>query len=78
MEKPDPYGEWVLFGTNQEAGEKPLPVDEDLLAAARETWPHVLAHARRELSDKESGPDRTALQPMFGRGCPFGCKDPPT
>jgi DNA-directed RNA polymerase specialized sigma24 family protein len=61
MEKPDPYGEWVLFGTKQEAGEKPLPVDEELLAAAREAWPHVLAHARRELIDKESGSDRTAL-----------------
>jgi hypothetical protein len=48
MEKPDPYGEWVLFGTNQEPGEKPLSVDEELLAAAREAWPHVLAHARRE------------------------------
>ncbi len=61
MEKPDPYGEWVLFGTNQEAGEKPHPVDEDLLAAAREAWPHVLAHVRRELIDKESGSGRTAL-----------------
>jgi RNA polymerase sigma factor (sigma-70 family) len=61
MEKPDPYGEWVLFGTKQEAGDKPLPVDEDLLAAAREAWPHVLAHARREFGDKESGPNRTAL-----------------
>ncbi len=61
MEKPDPYGEWVLFGTKQEPGENPLPVDEDLLAAAREAWPHVLAHARRELGDKESGPNRTAL-----------------
>jgi RNA polymerase sigma factor (sigma-70 family) len=61
MEKPDPYGEWVLFGTKGEAGEKPLPVDEDLLAAAREAWPHVLAHVRRELGEKESGPNRTAL-----------------
>jgi len=61
MEKPDPYGEWVLFGTNQEAGEKPAPVDEELLAAAREAWPHVLAHVRRELIDKESGSDRTSL-----------------
>jgi DNA-directed RNA polymerase specialized sigma24 family protein len=61
MEKPDPYGEWVLFGTNQEAGGKPLAVDEELLAAAREAWPHVLAHVRRELIDRESGSDRTAL-----------------
>src|SRR5260370_7348323 len=61
MEKPDPYGELVLFGNKQEAGEKPLPVDEELLAAAREAWPHVLAHARRELISKEPGSDRTAL-----------------
>ena len=79
MEKPDPYGEWVLFGTKQEAGEKPLPVDEELLAAAREAWPHVLAHARRELIDKESGSDRTALgSRRLGEGAPVGCKDPPT
>lgn len=61
MEKPDPYGEWVLFGTGQEAGERPCQVDEELLAAAREAWPHVLAHARRELGDKGFGSDRTAL-----------------
>ena len=68
MEKPDPYGEWVLFGTKQEPGENPLPVDEDLLAAAREAWPHVLAHARRELGDKESEERRV------GKECPSLCR----
>jgi DNA-directed RNA polymerase specialized sigma24 family protein len=48
MQKPDPYGEWVISGST-EAGE-PLPVDAQLLAAARATWPHVAAYARRELA----------------------------
>jgi DNA-directed RNA polymerase specialized sigma24 family protein len=61
MDKPDPYGEWLLFGTQQGPGGPPLVIDEELLAAAREAWPHVLAHVRAELSDKELGPERTAL-----------------
>ena len=31
------------------------------MAAAREAWPHVLAHVRGELFDKASGAERTAL-----------------
>ena len=61
MNKPDPYGEWALLETKQGPGGQPLAIDEDLLAAAREAWPHVLAHVRGELFDKESGPERTAL-----------------
>ncbi|MHB8541207.1 MAG: sigma-70 RNA polymerase sigma factor region 4 domain-containing protein [Candidatus Acidiferrales bacterium] len=61
MDKPDPYGEWMLFGTQQGPGGAPLAIDEELLAAAREAWPHVLAHVRAELSDKELGSERTAL-----------------
>jgi len=60
-DKPDPYAEWVLFGTKQGPGGPPLAVDEELLAAAREAWPRVLAHVRGELFDKELGPERTAL-----------------
>jgi len=60
-EKPDPYGEWVLSGTKQGPGGPPLAIDEELLAAAREAWPRVVAHVRGELFDKESGPERTAL-----------------
>lgn len=60
-DKRDPYGEWVLFGTKQGPGGSPLAIDDGLLAAAREAWPHVLAHVRSELSDKELGPERTAL-----------------
>lgn len=61
MDKPDPYGEWVLLGTEQGAAGPPLAVDEELLAAARKAWPHVLAHVRGELFDKELGSERTAL-----------------
>lgn len=61
MDKPDPYGEWLLFGTQQGSGGPPLAVDEELLAAARAAWPHVLAHVRAELLDKELGPERRAL-----------------
>src|SRR5436309_3689452 len=61
VDKPDPYGEWVLFGIKDRPDGPPLPVDEDLLAAARKAWPRVLAHVRAELFDRELGPERTAL-----------------
>lgn len=60
-DKLDSYGEWVLLGTRQGPDAPPLAIDEELLDAAREAWPHVLAHVRGELSDKELGPERTAL-----------------
>jgi DNA-directed RNA polymerase specialized sigma24 family protein len=60
-DKPDPYGEWVLFGIREGPDEPPRPVDEELLGAARKAWPRVLAHVRSELFDKELGPERTAL-----------------
>ncbi len=61
MDKPDPYGEWVLLGTKQGPGGPGLAIDEELLIAARAAWPRVLAHVRRELFDKELGPERTAM-----------------
>ena len=61
MDKPDPYGDWVLLGTREGASGPALPRDEELLAAARKAWPHVLAHVRGELFDKALGPERTAL-----------------
>jgi hypothetical protein len=61
MDKPDPYGDRVLLGTTEGAARPPLPKDEELLAAARKAWPHVLAHVRGELFDKALGPERTAL-----------------
>lgn len=61
MQKPDPYGEWVLLGRKQEWAENQQPVDEELLAAARAAWPRVLAHARQELGQKGMGAEATAL-----------------
>lgn len=43
MDKPDPYGDWVLFGTKEGTAGSALGIDQELLAAAREAWPHVLA-----------------------------------
>ena len=60
MAKSDPYAEWVLFARKPDAGGPPLSVDEELVAAARKAWPHVLAHVRRRLLDKEPGRERTA------------------
>ncbi len=61
MEKPDPYGEWAIFTGKQGKAGSADPSDEELLAAAREAWPHVLAHARRGLSERVAAPDRTAI-----------------
>lgn len=61
MDKPDPYAEWVLFAGNQDPDRSRLPVDEELVGAARKAWPHVLAHVRGRLLDKELGRERTAL-----------------
>ena len=60
-DKPDPYGDWVLLGTQQGSSGPELALDQELLAAARAAWPHVLAHVRGELFDKELGPERTAV-----------------
>jgi DNA-directed RNA polymerase specialized sigma24 family protein len=61
MDKLDPYAEWVLFARKQDPARAPFPVDEELLAAARNAWPHVLAHVRGKLLNKELGRERTAL-----------------
>jgi len=55
MEKPDRYGEWVLHPGNEGKGGSPHPVDEQLLAAARATWPRALAHTKREFEQKNLG-----------------------
>lgn len=61
MGKSDPYGDWVILGGKEGVSGSPDPSDQELLKAAREGWPHALAHARRELSGEAAGPDRTAL-----------------
>ena len=60
-DKPDPYGDWVLLGTQQGPSGPAHALDQELLVAARAAWPHVLAHVRGELFDKELGPERTAV-----------------
>ena len=60
MAKTDPYGDWVLF-EGEDGAARPVGIDEELLAAAREAWPRMLAHVRSELAGKEFGPERTAI-----------------
>ncbi len=61
MGKTDPYGDWVLFGSQQQASGQNVVIDDELLAAAREAWPHMLAHVRGELGGKEFASERRAL-----------------
>jgi hypothetical protein len=59
MERPDPYGEWVLQKVQQEAGGNQAPIPEEVLAAARATWPRIVIHATREFN--RQGSDREAV-----------------
>ena len=61
MDKRDPYGEWAIRGDEPGQNRTSSPEDEALQNAAREAWPHVLAHARRALAGKELGLDDTAV-----------------
>ena len=61
MQKPDPYGEWALPGPEKGKDTGSSPAQEALLAAAREAWPHVLAHARRTLAGQGPDSENTAL-----------------
>src|SRR5487761_1347928 len=71
VQKPDPYSDWVILGSKHGHDKPSYPIDEELLAAARQAWPHALAHARRELSDKDVGADKTAgAPPPTGRPLP--------
>jgi hypothetical protein len=61
MVKSDPYGDWVLFPPEErETGRSGSP-DHELIAAAREAWPHVLAHARKEFHQRGLGSDSPSL-----------------
>jgi DNA-directed RNA polymerase specialized sigma24 family protein len=61
MDKPDPYGDWVLFEVKEGEGESPGPSDEQLVSAARGVWPRVLAHAKREFRKGVLGSDSASL-----------------
>jgi DNA-directed RNA polymerase specialized sigma24 family protein len=58
MSKPDPYSDWVI---NSAGPDGAYAVPEELVVAAREAWPHILAHARREISDKSLGIEITSM-----------------
>lgn len=61
MDKPDPYGDWAIRGDEPDRNGTVSPEEEELRNAAREAWPHVLAHARRHLAGKGLGLDETAI-----------------
>jgi DNA-directed RNA polymerase specialized sigma24 family protein len=61
MERPDPYGEWVLQKVQQETGGNQAPIPEEVLAAARATWPRILIHATREFERQGSNLEAVAL-----------------
>jgi DNA-directed RNA polymerase specialized sigma24 family protein len=68
MVKPDPYGDWVLFPSEEsEAGRSGSP-DDELIAAAREAWPHVLAHAQKEFHQRGLGSDSSTLAAQVWEG----------
>jgi len=68
MEKPDPYGDWVLFPAKTEETESAVPPDDQLISAAREAWPHVVAHAQKEFHQRSLGPDSTSLAAQIWEG----------
>ena len=68
MVKPDPYGDWVLFPPEErETGRSGSP-DHELIAAAREAWPHALAHARKEFHQRGLGSDSPSLAAQVWEG----------
>jgi RNA polymerase sigma factor (sigma-70 family) len=61
MRSSDPdNGEWVLSGTSDRDKEK-SPQDEALLAAVRQAWPHMLAHARRIIDCTQDFDEKNAI-----------------
>jgi hypothetical protein len=60
MERPDPYGDWVLLPTGEEQPESIAP-DEELLKAARAAWPRALAQAQKEFNAARLGSDGAAF-----------------
>lgn len=61
MSKPDPYGDWVLFPTDEGQSQNRPAIDDELILAAREVWPRVLVHAKRELNANAYGLDTASM-----------------
>lgn len=50
----------MLFRAREEQGGSQAALDEGILAATRNAWPHVPGHVRRELFDKALESERNA------------------
>jgi len=61
MSKPDPYGDWVLFPASEGERKNPSPTDNELIVAAREVRPRVLAHVKQELNTHDLGSDSASM-----------------
>ena len=61
MEKPDPYGDWVLFPASEKESKNPPVSDKELIFAAREVWPRVVLYAKKELSTNRLGSDTASM-----------------
>jgi hypothetical protein len=61
LEKPDPYGDWVLLPASEKESKNPPVSDEELIFAAREVWPRVLVYAKKELSTNGLGSDTSSM-----------------
>jgi hypothetical protein len=61
LEKPDPYGDWVLFPASEKESKNPTVSDRELIFAAREVWPRVVLHAKKELSTNRLGSDTASM-----------------
>jgi len=61
LEKPDPYGDWVLFPASEKESKNPPASDEELISAAREVWPRVLVYTKKELSANRLGSDTASM-----------------
>jgi DNA-directed RNA polymerase specialized sigma24 family protein len=68
MVKPDPYGDWVLFPPEGSETRHSSSPDHELIAAAREAWPHALAHARKEFHQRGLGSDSASLAAQVWEG----------
>ncbi|MGB7025504.1 MAG: hypothetical protein WBD73_17070 [Candidatus Acidiferrales bacterium] len=68
MEKPDPYGDWVLLPTPEQNDEPSGAPDEELLSAARAAWPRALAQAKKEFNAARLGSDGPAFAVQVWEG----------
>jgi len=61
MEKPDPYGEWVIRKILEETATNPRAFPPEVVTAAKAVWPRLAAHTARELEREGSHRESVAL-----------------